>query len=267
MTKYLAIFSGFCCVVLPAAGQTPTQATPDLSALLVIDSVAPGPSLVSYPGSSDSYLPVAARMHNAGSKAITAFRVSLYLGYPDGTSSEQGWTVDLAFPIAEARMPGVLPIPNSTLNPGDVYTLTQSVRLQRGQAWPTQITPKVALLVFGDATGLGDSKSVAMVFQGRRETSQRLASLLSQVNEAEASPNPEQRYHELISAARSQASRGAPGSAASGTDLGPYGPRLEKYLAIRGTAQFGLMLQVDQAAQRGLAEMSVQGAGQAGVLK
>jgi hypothetical protein len=179
------------------------------------------------------------------------------LVYADGTTDQESWTEDLAYPIAEASLPGVLPIPNTTLNPGERHTFTQNVRLTAGRISVTSIKPSIALLVFSDGTGLGNSKDVAMVFQGRREISQHLGALIAQVLDAESSPAPEQRYRELISVAKTRVSpTSRPASEATTKDLGPYEKRLEQYSTARGTPVFELMRNVDLTVQRVLMEMS-----------
>jgi hypothetical protein len=209
---------------------------------LVVDSVEPGANVSASPSSARTCLPVTFRMHNVGAKAITAYRVSLALRYADGSTSTSGWTEDCAYTIAEMTTPGVIPIPNSTLNPGESHVITQSILLARGSEKPVEITPSVTMLVFDDRTGLGDPGMIRKVFEGRQQAGKELSELLSEVHEAEGSRNPDSRYRELIAANRSDGVRHG--------GLGTQLTRLELYSKARGTPTFNLMMKVDEAARR-----------------
>jgi len=230
-------------------GQGSTQANTDPSAVLAVENVELGQIPTTIPGEVGQYLPITVQLRNVSPKAVTAYEISFDLLYSDRTSTTTGWTEDLAFPIAASKLPGALPMPNTTLNPGDLHSITQQVRLDHGGAWPIQAVAHVLLVVFGDRTGLGDPKKLSLVFLGRRETAEHLANLVAQVTEAESSPGPEARYREMISASQSVKPGQGP--------LGAYAKRLEKYLAVRGTAEFAMMLKVDEITRDGLVEQSV----------
>jgi len=255
MINRLAYLCALACLVLPNVGRAqgtqsaapaaaaPAQAgllpqVPDLSSYLAIDSVSPG-SIEASPDSPGTYLPLTVEMHNVAAKAITAYRMVITLQYPDGSSSTAALMEDCSYTIAEMKTPGVLPIPNSTLNPAETHVITQRVRLAQDWQMPVRFTPAVTMLVFGDRTGIGDPKAIAMVGGARRQMRRELAALIAQVNDAESAPDPGRRYAELMSAARSDGVRHA--------GLGASLTRLELFSKLRGTPQFALMRRVDAA--------------------
>lgn len=103
-------------VSLPSRGVA--QESADLVSYLAVESIVVDDAAVNAPGDTRVYVPLTVHMRNIGSKAITAYRLKVEVVHPDGKTDSTVWTEDSAPTIAAMATPGVLPIPNCTLNPG-----------------------------------------------------------------------------------------------------------------------------------------------------
>lgn len=220
--------------------------TPDPNTFLVVDSVTQDASATTPRQLTGKVLPIEIKMRNVSTKSITAYAISITIEYADRSRQTIESGEDLIYPMGEAQAPGVLPIPNTILNPNEAHLFKQWEPLPPSGVLPTTLTARITKLVFGDRTSVGDCSKI---FQGRRETVEELTDLLVKVREAESSKNPSQRYGELASGLKPL----HPGWAVSQVNA----HRLVEYGKVRGTPVYDLMRSVDESTLKAINEHSV----------
>ncbi len=234
----VALVSG---LVVPAQG---------IDGVLLVERLGPGSPTDVAPGQQGQYMPIELKVRNVSKKSITAFRATLKLTYPDKSEQELNWLgADLVESIAETRIPNVARVPvNMTLYPGEAFTVPVTIPLGASGA-PAEMKAIVTTVIFEDRTWVGDPKWASAIFQSRKNRGEWLNSLLSAVREAESAGEPERRYNAMIS----------DGTLASVDRVNATGgtARLREYLAKRGTLNFNLMRQIDEARAQALRQHAI----------